>query len=107
MGTEVKLAFRLFRRGRKYYAQNNETGQQERLHTADKKEAERQLNAKNKACRMGGSNLQIARAYMAAVDPPMPAPGNHDPLFGLSRSFLNHLILPRDDNGHEKMCRGM
>ncbi len=45
----MKLTFRLYRRGRRYYAQNNETGQQVSLHTSDKTEATRLLNAKNEA----------------------------------------------------------
>jgi hypothetical protein len=62
----------MYRRGGIYYCQNNETGKQESLHTGDKAEARRLLNAKNEALKMGTFNLHIARAYMVAVDPQMP-----------------------------------
>lgn len=68
----MKLTFRLYRRGRRYYAQNNETGQQVSLHTSDKAEATRLLNAKNEAPILMGTNMQVARAYMAVTDPHMP-----------------------------------
>jgi hypothetical protein len=68
----MKLVFRLYRRGRNFYAQNNETGQQQSLNTTDKGEATRLLNAMNEGSRMAGLNLQMARAYMAATDPQMP-----------------------------------
>ena len=68
----MKQSFRMYRRGGIYYCQNNETGKQESLHTGDKAEARRLLNAKNEALKMGTFNLHIARAYMVAVDPQMP-----------------------------------
>ena len=68
----MRATFRLYRRGRKYYCEHNETGQQESLHTCDKAAATRLLNARNEAAQMAGLNLQISRAYMVASDPKMP-----------------------------------
>lgn len=68
----MKMAFRLYRRGRRYYCEHNDTGQQESLRTCDKAVATRLLNARNEATQMAGLNLQISRAYMTATDPHMP-----------------------------------
>ncbi|MGA2544493.1 MAG: tyrosine-type recombinase/integrase [Verrucomicrobiota bacterium] len=65
----MKQSFRLYRRNGVYYCDDNATGKQESLHTDDKVEAGRILNAKNEAAQMGMVNMQIARAYMAASDP--------------------------------------
>jgi hypothetical protein len=72
MESAMKELYRLYRRGRRYYCENNETGQQESLRTSDKAAAVRFLNARNEAPKMAGQNLQISRAYMAASDPNMP-----------------------------------
>jgi hypothetical protein len=72
MDAAMKLKYRMYRRGRRYYAQDNETGRQESLETSDKTTAVRLLNAKNEASILAGSNLQVARAYMVASDPDMP-----------------------------------
>src|SRR5512133_2692260 len=72
MDTAMRFKFRLYRRGRTYYVQDNDTGAQESLQTKDKVTAVRLLNAKNEASILAGSNLQVARAYMAASDPNMP-----------------------------------
>ena len=68
----MKQAFRLYRRSGICYCHNNDTGQQESLRTSDKCDAKRLVHAKNEAACMGTLNLQIARAYMVAVDPHMP-----------------------------------
>jgi hypothetical protein len=68
----VKDAFRLYRREKTFYVENNETGQQESLRTINKVAARRLLNAKNEAARLGTLNLQIARTYMVAVIPNCP-----------------------------------
>lgn len=68
----MKMPFRLYRRGKTYYAQNNDTGEQESLRTKDKATATRLLNAKNESTMLMGSNLLVARAYMVATDPEMP-----------------------------------
>ena len=68
----MKQSFRLYRRKKVYYCQDNATGKQESLHTSDKVDAGRILHAKNEAGQMGTLNLQIARAYMVASDPLMP-----------------------------------
>ena len=59
----------MFRRGKVYWAHNNETGKQESLRTRDRNEAERILHAKNEAHRQPIINLQIARAYLMVSDP--------------------------------------
>jgi len=68
----MKLKFRLYRRRHRYYAQNNDTGQQESLHTSNRTDAIRLLNAKNEAPLLVGMNMQVSRAYMAVTDPEMP-----------------------------------
>lgn len=65
----MKHRFTLYRRGNVYYCQDNETGKQASLHTEDKDEALTILHSKNEAYRQPALNLQIARAYLAAVDP--------------------------------------
>lgn len=72
MDAAMKLKFRMYRRGRVYYVEDNETGQQESLKTSDKTTATRLWNAKNEASILANSNLQVARAYMVASDPHMP-----------------------------------
>src|SRR3569833_4377216 len=73
MSSKLKLKFRLYQRGSNgYYIENNETGQQESLHTKDRTEAIRLWNAKNEPNILAGSNLQVSRAYMVASDPHMP-----------------------------------
>lgn len=73
MSAKIKLKFRMYKRGTKgYYVEDNETGQQESLHTKDRVEAVRLWNAKNETNFLAGTNLQVARAYMVASDPHMP-----------------------------------
>jgi integrase len=72
MESAMKMPFRLYRRGKTYYAQNNDTGEQESLRTKDNATATRLLNAKNESTMLMGSNLLVARAYMVASDPEMP-----------------------------------
>ena len=64
----MKQSFRLYRRKKVYYCQDNATGKQESLHPCDKVDAGRILHAKNEAGQMGTLNLQIARAYMVASE---------------------------------------
>jgi hypothetical protein len=45
----MKHRFTLYRRGRVYYCQDNETGKQASLHTEDKDEALTILHSKNEA----------------------------------------------------------
>src|SRR5213592_2079626 len=65
----MKARFRMFRRGRMFWCQDNATGKQESLETKDREAALRVLHAKNEAERQTAINLQIARAYLAAADP--------------------------------------
>ena len=67
----MKSRYRLFRRGRIYWCQDNDTGQQQSLRTKDKHEAQTLLHAKNESHRQAALNLQIARTYLQAGDPEM------------------------------------
>ena len=67
----MKNRYRLFRRGRVFYAREIETGRNESLKTNDLSVAERLLHAKDEAARQPQVNLAIARAYLAAADPLM------------------------------------
>lgn len=58
----------MFRRNGVCYCQDNKTGQQNSMHTSDRHEATRLLNAKNESVHAGAINLQI---YMNAADPLM------------------------------------
>jgi hypothetical protein len=68
MNSGIKFRFRMYRRGRTFCVEDNETGQQESLHTKDRTEATRLWNAKNETKFLAGSNLQVARAYMVASE---------------------------------------
>ena len=66
----MKLKYRLFRRHSGiYFCEDRETGKQESLRTKHKTEAIRLLNAKNEARENPLLKRQIARAYLAVVDP--------------------------------------
>jgi hypothetical protein len=67
----MKNRYRLFRRGRVFYAREVETGKNESLKTKERSVAERLLHAKNEASRQPQVNLAMARAYLAAADPLM------------------------------------
>ena len=71
MSHDVKNKYRMFRSSKSGYNywQDNDTGKQGTLGTADKHEALRMLHAKNEAPRVSAINLQIARAYLNAADP--------------------------------------
>ena len=62
--------FRLFRRGwGTFYVEDTETGKQQTLQTADKREAQRLVHARNESQHNPHVNLMIAKAYLAASDP--------------------------------------
>lgn len=65
----MRKQFRLFRRGKVFWCQNNKTGKQSTLGTKDRVLAERVLHAKNEAHEQPSANPQIARAYLVASDP--------------------------------------
>lgn len=65
----MKQRYRLFPRGPVFYVEDTTTGKQESLKTKDRMEARRLLAAKNEAHAQPALNLQIARAYLSAVDP--------------------------------------
>ena len=59
----------MFKRGDVFYAQNNETGQQASLHTKDKREAQRLINARNDAAQAPALNRELGRVFLSAIDP--------------------------------------
>jgi hypothetical protein len=65
----VKDRYRLFRRGKIYYAQDNLSGQQKSLRTALRDEAQRLLHAQSEAARNPLLNLAMARVYLTAHGP--------------------------------------
>src|SRR5437870_1922209 len=72
MEKNVLLKYRLYRRCNGiFYWQDNTSKKQGTLHTTDKPEAERQLNAMNESHRQPTVNLNLARAYLAAHDQKM------------------------------------
>lgn len=60
--------YRIFRRGKIWYLEHDATGKQTSLHTRDKQEAQRILNAQYEAHQNPSANLQIARIYMNVAD---------------------------------------
>jgi integrase len=66
----VKLRYRLFQRSNGiFFIEDTVTGKQASLKTRDKPAAQRIFNAKNESYQQPAINLQIARAYLMAVDP--------------------------------------
>ena len=68
-----KQRFYLFRRGRVFYFQDAETGEQKSLHTQDAKSAEALFQAKIKAFEQPLLNLALAKVRLAAIDPRLSA----------------------------------
>src|SRR5262245_51004055 len=66
--TEMKKLYRMVRRGRRYYVEHVETGQQTSLGTSNHAEALRLWTAKNEAAQAPRLNLALARAYLSAHD---------------------------------------
>ena len=70
MRNNVKLRYRLFQRGNGiFFIEDRVTRKQASLQTRDKAAAQRIFNAKNESHQQPAINLQIARAYLMAVDP--------------------------------------
>jgi integrase len=65
----MQTQFYLFRRGRTYYCEDRQTGQQTSLRTKDRSEAQRLVDARNEAARQPLLNLAMAKTYLAAHDP--------------------------------------
>ena len=66
----VKLRYRLFQRSNGiFFIEDRVTSKQASLQTRDKVVAQRIFNAKNESHQQPAINLQIARAYLMAVDP--------------------------------------
>jgi integrase len=65
----MKQRYRMFLRGRVFYAEDTTTGRQESLRTSDSSQARRLLAAKNESQVQPALNLQIARVYLSATDP--------------------------------------
>jgi integrase len=70
MRINVKLRYRLFQRSNGlFFVEDRVSGKQASLRTRDKVAAHRIFNAKNESHQQPAINLQIARAYLMAVDP--------------------------------------
>jgi integrase len=70
MRIQVKLRYRLFqRRNGIFFIEDRVTGKQASLQTRDPAAAQRIFNAKNESYQQPAINLQIARAYLMAIDP--------------------------------------
>jgi hypothetical protein len=69
--------FILFRRAGVFYYEDTTTGKQLSLRTKDEGEANTLLHGKSESFRHPILNLQIARTYMAASDPPRDVPPLH------------------------------
>ena len=65
----MKKTYRLYRRGKTYYAQNSTTRKQDSLRTQDADEAERIIHAKNEASRGQANNRAMAEVYLGAAEP--------------------------------------
>ena len=65
----MKPAYWLFKRRKKYYAEDSQTGKQTSLHTSDQSEAERLLAAKNEAQNKNSLALAVGQVYLKAIDP--------------------------------------
>ena len=68
-----KQRYYLFRRGRVFYFQDAETGEQKSLHTQDAKSAEALFRAKIQAFEQPLMNLALAKVHLAAIDPQLSA----------------------------------
>lgn len=69
----MKNAYRLFKRSNRpnYFIQDNRTGVQTSLGTADKDEAKRLLDAKNHAHQSTALNLELGKTFIAHANPEM------------------------------------
>lgn len=65
----MKPRFLLFRRGRVFYCEDQESRRQISLRTRDQAAAQSLVNARNEAVRQPQLNLRIAQTYLAASDP--------------------------------------
>ena len=65
----MKKAYRMFKRGNVFYAQNNETGKQESLQTKKRDEACRLVNARNEAMQTPLLNRALGGVFLSAIDP--------------------------------------
>jgi hypothetical protein len=64
----MKDRYRMFRRGTRFYAHDNESGKQTSLGTSDLREARRLMIARNETLRAPQLNLAIARTHLVAKD---------------------------------------
>ena len=72
MEQPMKQTFLMFLRGNVYYYEDTRDGGQHSLHTRDKADARRLINAKNESVHNPAAvNLQIGRTYIAASSPEM------------------------------------
>lgn len=72
METEMKKAYRMFRRSNGvFYLQNNQTLEQTSLKTKDKDEATKLLNVRNDLRDQSALNRELGKVYLRAADPEM------------------------------------
>jgi len=89
--------YRIFRRGKIWYLEHDATGKQTSLHTRDKQEAQRILNAQYEAHQNPSANLQIARIYMNVADEK----------YAKRTAALSHLgATPQHATGSDTLERG-
>lgn len=65
----MKTAYRLFKRGNRFYVEDVRTGQQSSLFTSDPAEAQRLVSAKNEAADKSSLALAVGQVYLNAIDP--------------------------------------
>lgn len=65
----MKNRFTIFRRGTVWYYEDRKTGQQKSLNTRDPEEARKLVQAKNDAVNLPLMNINMAKAYLNAIDP--------------------------------------
>jgi integrase len=73
MNRIMKAAYRMYRRkrSRAFYAQNNQTREQQSLHTKDETQAQKLLDAMNQGQQAASLNLELGKAFITHADPKM------------------------------------
>jgi hypothetical protein len=67
----MKIRYRLFRRGNRYYMEDTDSGRQTSLQTKSRSEALRLVAARNDATAHPALRLALGRAYLSTLDPRM------------------------------------
>jgi len=64
----MKSVYRLFRRGKTYYAHDSRTGKQLSLRTSDRREARQLIAARIESANQSEFTLAIGKAYLGVTD---------------------------------------